>query len=142
MYREDKSLTGTPRYASINALLGIEPTRRDDLEAITYILMYFFRGSLPWQGIRALDKRRKYQKILEKKMATPINVLHKGAPYELQLFAEYVRALRFADKPDYDYLERLFTDAAKRLGITLDSKYDWMATIEEEKEDEAEGLQK
>lgn len=124
-YCDNKSLTGTPRYASINNHLGIQSSRRDDLEALDYILLYFLRGSLPWQGAKARSKKHKYQKIMEKKLATPIDIIHKGYPIELQVFAEYARSLRFADKPDYPYLIRLFKDAADRLDITLDEKYDW-----------------
>jgi serine/threonine protein kinase len=114
MYRENKHLTGTPRYASINNHLGIEQSRRDDLESLGYVFMYFLRGSLPWQGLRANTKKQKYQKIMEKKMATPIDLLCKGFPDEFRIYFEYCRALRFADKPDYSYLRRLFKDLALR----------------------------
>ena len=125
MYRENKHLTGTPRYASINNHLGIEQSRRDDLESLGYVFMYFLRGSLPWQGLRANTKKQKYQKIMEKKMATPIDLLCKGFPDEFRIYFEYCRALRFADKPDYSYLRRLFKDLALRNEIDYDGQFDW-----------------
>lgn len=75
--RKDKNLTGTARYASMNAHLGIEQARRDDMESIGYVLMYFNRGSLPWQGLKAATKKQKYERISEKKMSSPIEVLCK-----------------------------------------------------------------
>lgn len=108
LYREDKNLTGTARYASINAHLGIEQSRRDDMESLGYVMMYFNRGVLPWQGMKANTKQAKYEKISEKKMSTPIEVLCKGSPAEFSMYLNYCRSLRFEEQPDYMYLRQLF----------------------------------
>ena len=57
-----------------------EQSRRDDMEALGYILIYFLNGTLPWQGLRAKTKAQKYEKISEKKLSTPVEELCKGAP--------------------------------------------------------------
>eukprot|EP00929_Paragymnodinium_shiwhaense_P000159 TRINITY_DN1003_c0_g2_i1.p1 TRINITY_DN1003_c0_g2~~TRINITY_DN1003_c0_g2_i1.p1 ORF type:complete len:395 (-),score=71.22 TRINITY_DN1003_c0_g2_i1:54-1238(-) len=124
-YRENKSLTGTARYASINAQLGIEQSRRDDLEAIGYVLMYFNRGQLPWQGFQASTKEEKYHKIMECKRSTPVDTLCKGYPAVFPSYLNYCRALRFEDRPDYAYLRRLFKDLFMRDGFINDGMFDW-----------------
>ncbi|KAG8370441.1 hypothetical protein BUALT_Bualt14G0117300 [Buddleja alternifolia] len=124
-YRENKNLTGTARYASVNTHLGVEQSRRDDLESLGYVLMYFLRGSLPWQGLRAGTKKQKYDKISEKKMLTPIEVLCKSYPSEFISYFHYCRSLRFEDKPDYSYLKRLFRDLFIREGYHFDYVFDW-----------------
>ncbi|WOH01786.1 hypothetical protein DCAR_0521171 [Daucus carota subsp. sativus] len=124
-YRENKNLTGTARYASVNTHLGVEQSRRDDLESLGYVLMYFLRGSLPWQGLRAGNKKQKYDKISEKKMLTPIEVLCKSYPSEFISYFHYCRSLRFEDKPDYSYLKRLFRDLFIREGYQFDYVFDW-----------------
>lgn len=115
-YRENKNLTGTARYASINTHLGIEQSRRDDMESLGYVMMYFLRGSLPWQGLKAATKRQKYEKISEKKMSTPIEVLCKGYAMEFVTYFQYCRSLRFDDKPDFSYLRKMFRDLFAREG--------------------------
>jgi hypothetical protein len=77
---------------------------------------YFLRGSLPWQGLKAATKRQKYEKISEKKMSTPIEVLTKGYPIEFTTYFQYCRALRFDDKPDYSYMRKIFRDLFTREG--------------------------
>ncbi|XP_061370776.1 casein kinase 1-like protein 10 isoform X2 [Gastrolobium bilobum] len=124
-YRENKNLTGTARYASVNTHLGVEQSRRDDLESLGYVLMYFLRGSLPWQGLKAGTKKQKYDRISEKKMLTPIEVLCKSYPLEFTSYFHYCRSLRFEDKPDYSYLKRLFRDLFIREGYQFDYVFDW-----------------
>ncbi|XP_066343391.1 casein kinase 1-like isoform X1 [Miscanthus floridulus] len=124
-YRENKNLTGTARYASVNTHLGVEQSRRDDLESLGYVLMYFLRGSLPWQGLKAGTKKQKYDRISEKKMLTPVEVLCKSYPSEFTAYFHYCRSLRFEDKPDYSYLKRLFRDLFIREGYQLDYVFDW-----------------
>ncbi|KAA3457872.1 casein kinase I isoform X1 [Gossypium australe] len=124
-FRENKNLTGTARYASMNTHLGIEQSRRDDLESLGFVLMYFLRGSLPWQGLKAGTKKQKYEKISEKKVSTSIEALCRGYPTEFASYFHYCRSLRFDDKPDYAYLKRIFRDLFIREGFQFDYVFDW-----------------
>lgn len=125
LYREDKNLTGTARYASINAHRGIEQSRRDDLESLGHVLMYFNRGSLPWQGLKAATKKQKYERISEKKISTPVEVLCKGYPTEFVMYLNYCRGMRFEEAPDYMYLRQLFRILFRTLGYSYDYVFDW-----------------
>ena len=80
---KNKKLTGTARYASVNALKGYDQSRRDDLESIGYVLAYLLRGNLPWQGIVVKTKEEKYAKILYKKQYISPEQLLEGYPIEL-----------------------------------------------------------
>lgn len=133
-YRENKNLTGTARYASINTHIGIEQSRRDDLESLGYVLMYFIRGSLPWQGLKANTKKQKYERIMDRKMSTSTEQLCKGYPTEFRSYFEYCRSLRFEDRPDYAYLKRLFKELFYRKGFQYDNMFDWtILNLQQEK---------
>ncbi|KAK9452919.1 kinase-like domain-containing protein [Dipodascopsis uninucleata] len=125
-YRERKSLSGTARYMSINTHLGREQSRRDDLEALGHVFMYFLRGGLPWQGLKAATNKQKYEKIGEKKQTTQIKDLCEGFPEQFEKYLTYVRNLGFEDTPDYDYLRDLFTQALRSVNEVEDGEYDWM----------------
>lgn len=134
-YKDGKSLTGTARYASINTHIGIEQARRDDMEGLGYVFMYFLRGKLPWQGLRARGVKEKYEKIKQKKIMTNLEELCKGFPSEFVAYMQYCRTLNFEDKPDYKYIKNLFSTLFKNLGHTMDFKYDWNSLKPEGKEE-------
>lgn len=125
-YREHKSLTGTARYMSINTHLGKEQSRRDDLEALGHMLMYFFRGSLPWQGLKADTLKERYQKIGDTKRSTPIEVLCENCPEEIGTYLRTVRNLGFTETPNYEYLRGLFTSVMVKSGFECDWEFDWV----------------
>lgn len=112
--KQKLSLTGTARYASINAHRGVEQSRRDDLEAIGHMLMYFLRGSLPWSGLEAKSKQEKYRKIKEKKESTPLGELCKTYPEAFEIYLTYCRNLQFKERPQYEMLRTLFKDYGKK----------------------------
>jgi hypothetical protein len=105
--------------------LGIEQSRRDDIESLGFVLMYFLRGSLPWQGLKATTKKQKYQRILERKQATHPDQLCRGYPSEFRDFFAHCSSLTFEDRPDYRYLKRIFRDLFERQCFEDDGIFDW-----------------
>ena len=120
-----RNLTGTARYASINALDGYTQSRRDDLESVGYVLMYFLRGRLPWQGIQVKNKEDRYRKIMEKKIATSAEELCKGFPKQFEDYVNYSKKLQYEEDPDYNYLKNLFVSCLKEENFKIDCYYDW-----------------
>jgi serine/threonine protein kinase len=134
-YRDKKSLSGTARYMSINTHLGIEQSRRDDLEALGHVFMYFLRGSLPWQGLKAATNKQKYERICEKKQTTTLDELCGEFPNEFKIYMNYVRTLKFDEQPDYEYLRNLFNKVLSRMGEIDDGVFDWMMVMDRKVEE-------
>jgi len=124
-----KHLTGTARYASINALNGYTQSRRDDLEAIGYVLVYFLLGRLPWQGMLNKNKDERYLKIMEIKRDTEPHVLCKGLPVQFEKYISYTRSLEYEQDPDYSMLKQLFLKVLNDEGLSFDHYYDWDSDV-------------
>lgn len=133
-FKDGKPLTGTARYCSANAHRGYEQSRRDDLESIGYLLIYFFLGQLPWQGIQVADAAQKTVKIGEKKIATQVDDLCRECPPELLTYMTYCKGLEFEQKPDYDYLRSLLSERMVVIGEDFDWRFDWVVKRDQEVE--------
>ena len=120
-----KSLTGTARYCARNAHRGYEQSRRDDIESIGYVLMYFLLGSLPWQGLKIKQGEDQFQKIAEKKYNTPFEELCKGQPNEFLMYFKHVDSLEFEEEPNYDFLIGLFQEMINKYCNNCYYDFDW-----------------
>ncbi|RWS15253.1 casein kinase I isoform gamma-3-like protein [Dinothrombium tinctorium] len=131
IYSQSGKVLGTVRYLSLNTNFGHEHSRRDDLEAFGYMLIYFFKGELPWQGLHIKDQREKIRRIGKMKQTMPIEDICKGCPKEFEEFLSYCRKLSFFEIPDYDFLRKLFKNLFEK-GFANDNIYDWTLKIQAE----------
>jgi len=114
-------LTGTVRFASANALRGGEQSRRDDIESIGYMLVYFMKKKLPWQGITGNKKMERYLRIYKLKKNTSPEELCSGLPPEMVEYMAYAKSLEFEQEPDYNFLRKLFKQMLKRIHNSNDT---------------------
>lgn len=126
--KEGGKLVGTARYASINSHMGYTLSRRDDLISLGYVLIYFAKGSLPWQKIGGIDKEKKYHNIMNKKKTTPNGVVCSGLPHEFEEYMDYCMKLDFSQRPDYNHLRKLFKKTYIRCKFPNDLVFDWNKT--------------
>ncbi len=124
-YTQGRSLIGTARYASTNMHLGIEPSRRDDVTSIGYMLIYFAKGKLNWQGIKKSDHSEQLKAIGQLKLTLGDVELCENLPECFIKYIQYCRTLKFDDEPDYKYLKTLFTEQREKMNIPDDYKFEW-----------------
>lgn len=122
-HKQGRSMIGTARYSSINIHLGIEPSRRDDLESLIYVMIYLAKGRLPWQGLPKRKKGSAVDEIRDKKMTTSVASLCLGLPDCFVELLEYSKGLSFTESPDYDHMKKLIVKTAKIDSIDLE--YAW-----------------
>ncbi|KAK5263192.1 hypothetical protein LTR96_011392 [Exophiala xenobiotica] len=123
------SLVGTCRYASVNGHVNVAPSRRDDLESVGYMALYFLHGSLPWQGLKAPSRQEKYRLVFERKQTIQVAELCHGLPPEFTTYINYIRGLNEQDRPDYKYLRSLFGRLFRRKGFEHDNVFDWTIRV-------------
>ena len=121
-----KTMTGTARYASINALNGLQMSRRDDLESLSYIILYFLTKKLPWQGIEAKTMAKRYKKIYNKKLELEKWEKFKEIPIQIQNFIKYCRSLKFTQAPNYKKMRDFFYDLMNQNNIGDDKDFSWI----------------
>ena len=137
-YREKRQMVGTVRYASINTQIGIEQSRRDDVEALGYVLVYLALGRLPWMRVGKEKGKAHLAKVLEKKLITPPEILCKKLPRQFSFFFQYLRKLKFEERPDYNMLKCLFAELfLSKFDITKNEmfSFDWFKENNQEKDD-------
>ena len=123
--RTNYALTGTAAFASINSHNGLEQSRRDDLESLAYILIYFLHGSLPWYGGANNAKTPRLKFTRNSKVNSDINFICDSLPKEFAILLDYARALQYDETPDYKYLRNLFNDLLGHEGHKHDNVFDW-----------------
>ena len=123
--KKGKKLIGTARFASVNAMEGISQSRRDDLESAIYVLIYLFKGKLPWQNFLIKNKEERYYKIKEMKKKIDINILCEECPEEFCEYIKYVKLLEYDEEPNYYFLKNLFNNILNKNGFKFDYTYDW-----------------
>ena len=121
-----KHITGTPRFCSINAIRGVEQSRRDDLESLSYLILYFLKGSLPWQGLKIASRHQRFKEINKLKKNLKIEAICQNCPPEIMLFCKYTRKLGFTENPKYEYMKQLFTSILNKYGYANDNKFSWL----------------
>lgn len=123
-FRDKRSLIGTARYASINMHMGFEPSRRDDLESVGYMLVYFVNGSLPWQGIKKQKGNEHIEAIGDIKICTNVEKLCEDLPDCFREYISYCRKLKFDETPDYEYARKLFENVGKKINVI--PQFEWI----------------
>ena len=121
-----KKMNGTARYASTNSLRGVEISRRDDLECLAYMIIYFIMKKLPWQGVKANSLQNRYKKIYYMKKKLIYDENFKQLPKEIQEFYNDIKKLKFEEKPNYVKLKGYFYILLKKNGFEADNNFSWI----------------
>ena len=125
-FSKNNYFNGNICFSSVNTMKGYEPSRRDDLESIGYMLIYLYTQHLPWDSILTKNKNELIKKIFEIKSLIPIKMLCENTPKEMNEYMKYVKSLKFEEEPDYNYLIKIFEDMLKKINQVNDLNFSWI----------------
>ena len=125
-YSKKKFFVGNICFNSLNVMKGIEPTRRDDLESIGYMLIYLYTQKLPWTSLKAKNTLELSKKIYEIKSLIPIKMICEDTPKEMNEFMVYIRSLKFDEEPNYNYLTKLLEIMLHKINKNNDMSFSWI----------------
>ena len=137
---EKHELTGTSRFASINAMKGLSQSCRDDLESLCYMLYFFLKGKLPWMGLKEKNKEDLDRKILEKKIETTEEILGKDLPIQFCEFLTYSKNLKYDEVPNYNLFKGKMMEVICAGNNKFDKIYDWTDINKLKKEEKEEPI--
>jgi serine/threonine protein kinase len=120
-YSEGVNFVEDDTFASVNTTAGVQQSRRDDMAAVGYILLYLGKGSLPWQ---AVARNSEVDSILKLKR-TSSEVLFAGFPSEFAQYLDHCRNLGFDEEPNYSFRDK-FHGLFARQAFQLDYVFDWV----------------
>lgn len=119
-----KAFVGTFRYASMRTHEGHSQSRRDDLEQLVYVLIFLYRGRLPWSGLNIDDADEKERKIGALKRDLPLEKICEGCPEKFQLLLNYAREMEFDEPINYVNCRLLLSSILDDFNFSADP-YDW-----------------
>ena len=105
-----EDFSGSPNFASINAHRGIGLSRRDDLESLAYVLVYLFKGTLPWNRRGFNPSKENLDDVASQKSSINPSIVCKGLPPVAEKLLSYAKTLRFEEEPNYEMVDSWFTD--------------------------------
>jgi len=130
-YRENKPFAGTACYAALNTHLGVQQSRRDDLESLMFILVFLMKRTLPWQR-KYSSRTDKHNAIRMQKLLLSPDELCSDLPRGFAKAFNYIRGLGFDEVPNYALLKTGFRLMAVENQVVMDSVFDWTVLVRTE----------
>ena len=125
-FSRNYKIYGTTIFLSLNVLKGIEQTRKDELESLGLVIIYLYKGYLPWSNYKFKDIFQALEKIKAIKENLSMKQLCHGLPIEMFEYMNYIKNMSFEDTPDYRYLQSLFLNILKKIGEKNDLFFSWV----------------